>query len=470
MSEPTGPEPIHPVPTHPIPTQPAPWIRVAAGTTRPQERPLRRRRVIVQVVVAALLVIVAVALVGIFAARKLAEAEAVTDAANIADLLAETVVQPELTDGLLTGDPAAMAAFDRVITEHVLSDAIVRVKLWDPSGRIVYSDEKALIGQVFSLGEEEIEVLQQPRIQADVSDLDEPENVFERGRGKLLEAYRPVWTPNGTTLLFETYFRYDEVTARSGQLWRGFAGVTVSSILLLVVLLLPVVWRLLDRLRRAQSQREELLQHTVDASAQERRRIAGTLHDGVVQDLAATSFSVAGAAERAASAGQHELAAELRTAAATVRTSIGGLRSLLVEIYPPSLASAGLAAALQDLLNSLRTRGIEVVAQLDSEPLPPEVERLVFRVAQECLTNVTRHSGADRVRLRLERTNDGAAAVLEINDNGTGFDAASTLADPPAGHFGLRVLADVVADAGAVLDLSSRPGAGTGWRLEVPLK
>lgn len=86
---------------------------------------------------------------------------------------------------------------------------------------------------------------------------------------------------------------------------------------------------------------ETLLNRAVEAATEERRRIAGALHDGVVQELAATSFAVAGSAERATSLGQPGLADELRSASDTVRTSIGGLRSLLVDIYPPSLATRG---------------------------------------------------------------------------------------------------------------------------------
>ena len=256
--------------------------------------------------------------------------------------------------------------------------------------------------------------------------------------------------------------------AAVSQLWRGFAGVTLSSILLLVVLMMPVLWRLLDRLKRSQVQREDLLQRALDASTEERRRIAGALHDGVVQDLAATSFTVAGAAERAASVGQPALANDLRGAAGTVRTSIGGLRSLLVDIYPASLAAAGLAAALDDLAASVRSRGITVNVDISSQTgLDPAGERLVFRVAQECLTNITRHAGATAVSLQLRRTDENV--LLEISDDGVGFDAATVIAHPEEGHFGLRILGDVVARAGAELWLASAPGGGTQWQLRVPL-
>jgi signal transduction histidine kinase len=283
----------------------------------------------------------------------------------------------------------------------------------------------------------------------------------------LLEVYRPIWTPSGKPVLFEIYVRYDEVTARTGQLWRGFAGVTLTSLLLLVVLLSPILWRLLNRLQRSQAQREALLQHAVEASTQERRRIAGALHDGVVQDLAGASFAVAGAAERAQSLGQPLLADELRVAAGTVRTSIGGLRSLLLDIYPPSLANAGLNAALTDLASTLRSRGTAVNLELAPESgLDSAGERLVFRVARECLNNIASHAGATDVQVRLERTEEDT--VMEIIDDGVGFDAADLLAHPTEGHFGLRVLGDVVADAGGELFLSSAPGAGTRWQLRIP--
>ena len=428
--------------------------------------PLRRRRVLVQVAAAAMVVIAVVAVVGVVAARRLAEAESVNDAATTADLLAESVVQPALTDGLLTQDPAALASIGRVVTQHVLSPAVVRVKIWDPQGRIVYSDEPRLTGRRFPLGADERDVLTNPRIRADVSNLGAPENFYEQGNVKLLEVSRPVWTATGKPLLFETYFRYDQVSARSGQLWRGFAGVTLGSILLLLLLLLPVLWRLLDRLKRFQDQREALLQRAVDASAAERRRIAGTLHDGVVQDLAATSFAVAGSAEQAAAFGHCELATTLRTTAGTVRTSIGGLRSLLVDIYPPNLATAGLAAALTDLAASARSRGLAVVTDVAQDlHLDAVRERSVYRVTQECLNNAAKHARARTVTVRLGR--DDSDVVLDISDDGVGFDAAEVLAHPKDGHFGVRVLADVASEVNARLRLATAPGQGTRWQLRM---
>jgi two-component system, NarL family, sensor kinase len=445
------------------------WLVLTSG--RAAGRPVADgRRLLTQVAVAAAVVIVAVALAGAVAARHLAEREAVNDASRRSNLIANAVLSPALDDGLASGDPASFARVDRVVRGQVLGGSIVRVKIWSPDGRVVYSDEPRLVGARFPLGEEEAEVLVRPEIRAEVTDLDRPENQYERGRGKLLEVYRVVRTaPGGHPLLFETYSLYGDVKTRSLELWRGFAGLVVSSLLLLVVLLLPVLWRLLDRVRVAQLHREELLQRAVDASQVERRRIAGNLHDGVVQELAATSFTLAGSVDRARRAGVPELAAQLDDAVGTIRRSIGGLRSLLVDIYPPNLASAGLQVALQDLAGPLRSRGIEVRLELPEDPLglQPDQERLVFRITHECLVNVVKHAAASCVLVQLERRGD--TVVLDVRDDGVGFDAPRVLAGPPTGHLGLRVLADLARDAGATLAVRAAPESGTHWRLTMPV-
>ena len=100
-----------------------------------------------------------------------------------------------------------------------------------------------------------------------------------------------------------------------------------------------------------------MLQRAVDASADERRRIAGDLHDGVVQDLAGLSFGLSAAAERTAATGEEDAAAELRGGAEQTRQSVRAVRGLLVEIYPPRLRDAGLASALSDLVSRRRGAG-----------------------------------------------------------------------------------------------------------------
>jgi signal transduction histidine kinase len=96
--------------------------------------------------------------------------------------------------------------------------------------------------------------------------------------------------------------------------------------------------------------------------------------------------------------------------------------------------------------------------------VPPGAEALIFRVAQEALRNVAEHSGAHTVRLSLRL--EVPVLVLQIEDDGSGFDVEQAL-NRRDGHFGVQVLRDLAADAGAVLQMASAPGSGTRVRLEV---
>lgn len=449
-----------------------PWFEVATGSALDlTEPPLEPRRVYLQVVVLSTLVVAVVAVLGAVAGREAAERQAVDDAARQADGIARVSLAPAITDGLLTSDPVAVQKLDEAVRTYIKPRGFARVKFWTAEGRIVYSDEPQLIGKTFPLGEEDRAMLDHPDApaEAEVSDLDAPENAYEAGQGKLLEVYKPVRTPSGQSLLFEIYAPYERViTERATRLWLVFGSITLVSVLALVLLLLPVLWRLLGRLNRVQAQREAALAQAVEASTNERRRIAATLHDGVVQELAATSFVVTGAALRAEQEGQVQLGESLQEASQSVRTSIGALRSLLVEIYPPSLDRTGLVGALRALVDSPQSR--EVVVRLTLPEVPVRLqqadERLVYRIAQEALRNAVRHARAAHVDISLVVEEDGV--VLEVADDGRGFDAAGVLAAPPEGHFGLRLMADAVAQSRGRLLVSTAPGAGCRWRLWVP--
>jgi len=443
----------------------APWIEfVAARDESPEHRPLSTRAVLLRLVAGFLAVLAVIALLAVFAAQWLAEREAVNDAANVTDVLADAVIRPALTDALADGEPAAVEEFDRIIRDQVLGDDIVRVKIWNPQGRVLYADEPQLIGRTFALDDAQREALESPSTRAAVSDLGEDENEFESG-SRLLEVYRPVWTPDGRQLLFEVYLPYEPVAARSAELWRGFAGVTTSSLLLLVVLTAPIVWGLLGRLRGAEARRAELLQRAVDASDAERRRIAGTLHDGPVQELVATSFAAESAADDAHRRGDEASAGRLRRVAESVRGNIRVLRSLLVDIYPQSLSASGLGHALDDLAATARPRGVEVAIDIrvPVDDLDDADERLLYRVAQEALRNSVTHAAPCAVRIEIASVAGGVEMI--VTDDGPGFDPALVSGRRVDGHLGTRVLLDLAAQEGAELSLSTGPGAGTAWRL-----
>jgi signal transduction histidine kinase len=335
----------------------------------------------------------------------------------------------------------------------------------------LYSDEPRLIGQSFTLDSDARHIFTHPRIQADVTDLQRPENRYERDQGKLLEVYRPVWTPRGEPLLFETYYRYDTVAARSHELWRGFAGIMLSSVAALVLLLIPWAWLVVARARRGQREREQLMRRALTASEEERRRIAASLHDGVVQQLAAASFTVAGQAERASAAREPELAAGLASAAATIRDGIAGLRTLLVDIYPPGLHTAGLEATLRDLAQSATGSDTTVTVSVDpraGEALSREATEAAYRVAQEAVRNAIGHGAARNVRISLTPIQDKVS--LTVDDDGRGFDPATATREAPNGHFGLQLMTDAARSCTARLAVSSAPGHGARVRLTMAVE
>src|SRR5207302_1284574 len=157
----------------------------------------------------------------------------------VTQLDARGVVQPYVTRGLLQGDPAAISTLDAVVHERVLSDRVVRVKIWTATGAIVYSDALTLIGQRFDLGDDEEHALASGEADSDVSDLTKPENRLESGFGKLLEVYVPVRAADGAKVLFETYQRDAAVRADELRVWSGLFPVLIAGLALLFMVEVP---------------------------------------------------------------------------------------------------------------------------------------------------------------------------------------------------------------------------------------
>jgi len=414
--------------------------------------------------------IIAVAIVGVataIAARRVGTREAITDARTTTLIKAQNVVEPAVRNGLLTDQPAAVAQMDQVVKKSVLDRSLVRVKIWKRDGEIVYSDEPRLEGTAYQLGDDELRAIDTGVIEAEVSDLSKPENRFERSRGKLLEVYLPIRTPNGERLLFEAYYLYDAVAASGNRIWRNFAPVTIGALIALEVVQIPLAFSLARRLRTRQLERERLLRQAIDASDAERRRIASDLHDGVVQDLAGVAYELSGSARKGRVG--IKTATLLDDSATQVRASIKSLRSLLVDIYPPKLADAGLPAALGDLMAKLPPRGIATTCDVDGieQEMPEHVTALIYRAAQEAIRNVLAHSHASNAALTV--TSRGGTATLDVVDDGVGFTPETATARAEEGHLGLRGLDGLAVAAGGRLDVQSAPGEGTRLHLEVPL-
>jgi signal transduction histidine kinase len=323
---------------------------------------------------------------------------------------------------------------------------------------------------VFPLGADERRTLNGGGTDAHESDLSRAENTTERRFARLVEVYVGIRGPGGRPLLYEDYERSSTISASSKRQWMSLLPALLGALIILYLVQVPLAYSLARRLRARQREREALLRRAIDASDLERRRIAADLHDGTVQRLAGVSLSLAASANALATDEDSGGArAALTGAAAETRETIRELRTLLVDIYPPTLQRSGLSAALDDLVAPLRAAGIAVsVALPDDLDLPGDTEALLYRVAQEALRNARSHGKATTVDVTVEAPRH--AAVLCVVDDGHGFCPEETEPSRESDHFGLRLMRDLADHAGGTLNVLSSPGHGTLVRLEVPLQ
>ena len=215
----------------------------------------------------------------------------------------------------------------------------------------------------------------------------------------------------------------------------------------------------LRMMRRLEAERRRAGSAALRAQEEERARVARDLHDEVNQSLTGLLLRL----EAAREAAPPPLEAELAETKALANQAMTELLSLARQLRPTALDDLGLAAAVAGLVDRL-ARG-EIASTLDLEgdfsDLPGDIQLVVYRVAQEALSNAARHSGAERISVRLRREPRGAVS-LEVADDGRGF--AFDEAEAGLGIGGMRERALLV---GGELTIESRPGHGTTVRLAV---
>lgn len=202
----------------------------------------------------------------------------------------------------------------------------------------------------------------------------------------------------------------------------------------------------------------------VDAEESERKRIAWDFHDDSIQVMTAVALRLR--AFRRRTAGNDALfGAHLDALEEVVEQAIARLRALLFELRPVALDREGLAAALRQYLHTMESEGIgfSLETQLGVEP-PLATRVLLYRLAQEALMNVRKHSGAERVDVRLEERGNGVA--LRVRDDGEGFEPERQTGG--SGHLGLVAMRERAELFGGWCRIESAPGSGTTVDVWVP--
>jgi signal transduction histidine kinase len=217
------------------------------------------------------------------------------------------------------------------------------------------------------------------------------------------------------------------------------------------------------RLEDIEAQAEELRrsrQRLVNVQDQERRRIERDLHDGVQQQLVVLATGL----RRAARAAGGEESAGLAGLADQAEEAVFSLQELARGIYPSVLIDQGLTAALRTQAARLPVDvRLELGPGMHGQRLPADLEAVLYYVALEAMTNAVKHAPGTWITVSLRTDDRTRLAVLEVHDDGPGFDPAS-----PA-RSGLQNMADRVEAVGGRLSVESAPGAGTWVRAEVPV-
>lgn len=223
--------------------------------------------------------------------------------------------------------------------------------------------------------------------------------------------------------------------------------------------------RSFETLRKTDDERRTLLAHLVRAQEDERKRIASDVHDDSIQVMAAVGLRLGMLRGQLT---DPEQLARITKLEESVQLSIGRLRHLLFQLAPPALDREGLAAAIRTYLDE--AFGEEKVAYhleslISAEP-SREIRTLVYRIAQEALSNVRKHAQARQVGVRLDDSDGGL--LVQVRDDGVGYLPADSEMPQP-GHLGLVSMRERAEMLGGWFRIEGDPGAGTSVEFWVPM-
>ena len=218
----------------------------------------------------------------------------------------------------------------------------------------------------------------------------------------------------------------------------------------------------------AQDVAAQALQRSIAAAEQERTRWARELHDETLQELAALKLMLA-TVRIAEDAGARE--AQLKHAADRIDLAVRALRNMITDLRPPVLDEYGLQPALEALaarMQAVSELTVDLRLELGDESdrqvrLAPAVEDTIYRVIQEALANVVKHSGATEARVRVQRADE--TVQLSVNDEGNGF-----AVDGEISGFGLLGMRERLALVDGTISIESAPGEGTTVRAAIPAR
>jgi two-component system NarL family sensor kinase len=243
-----------------------------------------------------------------------------------------------------------------------------------------------------------------------------------------------------------------------------FTVIVITGLTALIIVIIGIAINLHES-RMADSRLRDLAHKSVRFQVNQRRRFARELHDGINQLMVSVKFRVELAMNKLKK-GDDSAYDDLKTGMQVLNQAMQEVRRVSHDLRPSTLDDLGLQSALKSLLEEYETRSgiiVETELELPSERLPDDIEITLYRVIQEALFNVEKHSGADEVRLSTHY--DRRNIYLNIKDNGCGF----KLDTPSTDGIGLRNMHDRIELLSGEFELTSELDKGTRIKVRLPL-
>jgi len=225
-----------------------------------------------------------------------------------------------------------------------------------------------------------------------------------------------------------------------------------------------------DNLREQQLRVEQLLIRTVQAQEEERRRISIELHDGVAQWLVGANYQLQTCQAIMAKGDLDAARYDMSKLETTLDKSLKELRSVISGLRPIALEELGLVHALEQVVREFNSDSVVCIFETLGEPvrLFPNAELTIYRVVQESLSNIKKHSEATSVTVKLQFAKD--KVYIEVNDNGKGFNYYQTMKQATTtGHMGLLGMRERASMMGGRLRISSKTGDGVRINMMLPI-
>ena len=414
--------------------------------------------------------------------------------ASVTGLYVESFIQPHL-QGLDTGQwltAADVASLDTLLSDTAFGEKIVALKIWRPDGVVAYSPDRSLIGKQFDV-DEDLQQALSGTVVADISNLNNEENVDERARGfsRLLEMYIPVRGSGpgqtGDRIIGAAEFYQlpndidQQVQTAQFQSWLAVAG----GVALVYLFLFGIVRGGSNTIRHQQVALQEQvteLQELLDQNEQLRdrirlaaernttlserqlRRISSDLHDGPGQMLALAALRLGDVEtatnDTAAAGATTDVKSALTDALRDMRAIAAGLRL-------PELRTLSTADTVRRAVDDHRRRtsvpvAVELADLPREAPLPTKIA--LFRATQELLSNATRHGHGRDVTVTL--SGDLGEIRLTVADGGPGFDASRVGQEGSLGLAGIREQAEML---GGGFEIGERPQGGATVTVRWPM-